>query len=74
MILKILKFIPVLPFFVFFAPFVLGFFYFAWAIDKSFALLIHGTQPAGTEASKAMQKLRTQGVNGYSRKNKLKKV
>lgn len=41
---------------------------FAWAIDKSFALLIHGTQPAGTEASKAMQKLRVQGVNGYSRK------
>ena len=47
---------------------------FAWAIDKSFALLIHGTQPAGTEASKAMQKLRVKGVNGYNRKKKLQKV
>lgn len=46
---------------------------FAYAIDKSFAILIHGTQPAGSDASKAMQKLRVEGINGYSRKKKLEK-
>jgi hypothetical protein len=30
--------------------------------DQSFALLIHGTQPAGTKASKALQKLKRDGI------------
>ena len=34
--------------------------------DKSFALLIHGTQPAGSEASTALKKLK--GKGSYSRK------
>lgn len=38
--------------------------------DKSFALLIHGTQPAGTIAAKAMSAMRALGINGYSRKKK----
>lgn len=37
--------------------------------EKSFALLIHGTQPAGSEASKARSLLRkTTGFTGYSKK------
>jgi hypothetical protein len=39
----------------------------AWKTNDNFALLIHGTQPAGTDASKAMQKLRVKGLNGYNR-------
>ena len=34
--------------------------------DKSFALLVHGTQPAGSEASTALKKLK--GKGSYSRK------
>jgi hypothetical protein len=34
----------------------------------SFALLIHGTMPAGTEAGKAVAKLRKLGLGSYSRK------
>lgn len=34
----------------------------------SFALLLHGTQPAGSEASKALNKNRKKGIMGYSRK------
>jgi hypothetical protein len=34
----------------------------------SFALLIHGSQPAGTEASKAISALRKQGEFGYGEK------
>lgn len=37
----------------------------AWKQDKSFALLIHGTQPAGSEAGKAWYKLRKAGLSGY---------
>ena len=37
---------------------------------KNFALLLHGTQPKGTEAAKALQTLKKQGITGYSRKNK----
>ena len=32
-----------------------------------FALLIHGTQPAGTETMKAIMKLRDEGIMGYNR-------
>jgi len=39
--------------------------------DRSFALLIHGTQPAGSEASRARSLLRKSGgFTGYSRKKK----
>ena len=38
--------------------------------DESFALLIHGTQPKGSEASQALQKLRKAGKGGYSNKRK----
>lgn len=47
---------------------------YAYSADNtSFALLLHGVQPAGTVASKALSKLRKQGVGGYG-KNKLVKV
>ena len=35
----------------------------------NFALLLHGTQPAGSEASKALVQLRRKGFTGYSRKS-----
>ena len=38
--------------------------------NDSFALLIHGTQPKGSEASQALQKLRKKGKGGYSNKRK----
>ena len=38
--------------------------------NQSFAILIHGTQPAKTEASKAMMKLRKEGLNGYGKASK----
>lgn len=37
---------------------------------KSFALLIHGTQPKGSEAAKALSALRKSGWSGYSKKKK----
>lgn len=42
----------------------------AWSQDKPFAILLHGTQPKGSEASKALQSLKQKGFTGYSRKNK----
>ena len=36
--------------------------------DESFALLIHGTQPKGSEASQALQKLRKKGIGGYGKR------
>jgi len=42
----------------------------AFAQDKSFALLIHGTQKAGSEMSKAKSALRKQGIAGYQRKGR----
>jgi len=44
----------------------------AWNYDGNFAQLIHGTQPAGSLASKALQALRKKGIMGYSRKKKRK--
>lgn len=38
----------------------------AVSCDQSFALLLHGTQPAKSEASKAVMLLRKQGFSGYS--------
>lgn len=40
----------------------------AYASDKSFALLIHGTQPKGSEMGKAKSALRKRGIEGYRRK------
>jgi len=37
---------------------------------KSFALLVHGTQPVGSEAGKAWQRLKENGIGGYSDKPK----
>lgn len=37
----------------------------AFLQDKSFALLLHGTQPAQSVASKALSALRLQGIGGY---------
>ena len=39
---------------------------------KSFALLIHGTQPSKSEASRAWTELKKKGKSGYSRKKKKK--
>lgn len=39
----------------------------AYASDKSFALLLHGTQPKGSVASKALSVLRKLGWKGYSK-------
>jgi hypothetical protein len=41
----------------------------AFGEDKrSFALLLHGTQPMGTEAAASLSALRAEGINGYSDK------
>jgi len=42
----------------------------AYAQDKSFALLLHGTQPAGSEASKSKQILAKKGFKGYGKTSK----
>jgi hypothetical protein len=34
--------------------------------DKSFALLLHGTQPAGSVAAKSLSTLKAQGFAGYN--------
>ena len=44
----------------------------AFKQDKSFALLLHGVQPAGTEASKALQTLKKEEKGSYNRE-KIKK-
>lgn len=36
-----------------------------WKGTKSFAILLHGSQPAGSEAGKAWQLLKTKGRGGY---------
>lgn len=43
---------------------------YAWKHNVSFAILIHGTQNAGSEASVALTKLRKNGVTGYRRGSK----
>lgn len=39
----------------------------AYTRGPSFALLLHGTQPAGSDASRAMQLLKQSGFNGYGK-------
>ena len=41
--------------------------------DKSFALLIHGTQPPGSEASKAWVKIMQSGIGGYNGNSNFRK-
>jgi hypothetical protein len=36
-----------------------------WNYDKSFAILLHGNQPAGSVAGKAWQVIKTKGQGGY---------
>jgi hypothetical protein len=36
-----------------------------WQGNKDFAILLHGTQPAGSEAGKAWYKIKTTGPGGY---------
>ena len=38
--------------------------------DKNFCLLLHGTQPAGSESSKALSALRVGGWSGYNVKSR----
>lgn len=40
----------------------------AYGSDESFALLIHGGQPAGSKASKAKEALKGKGWTGYNKK------
>ncbi len=42
----------------------------AYIHDESFCLLIHNTQPKGSEASKALSKLRKLGIGGYGKQKK----
>ena len=37
----------------------------AWNSQANFAISLHGTQPAGTDAAKSWQKIKTQGAGGY---------
>ena len=46
----------------------------AYASEKSFALLLHGTQRKETPAAKAMSALRIAGFNGYSQKSRKKQA
>lgn len=40
----------------------------AWGSERNFALLLHGTQAAGTESAKALSLLKARGFKGYSAK------
>lgn len=42
----------------------------AYAGKNSFAVLLHGTQPASTNASRALEKLKKLGMGGYNEKKK----
>jgi hypothetical protein len=41
----------------------------AYGSERSFALLLHGTQPKDSVAAKALSALKAQGFTGYSKKN-----
>ncbi len=46
----------------------------AFGDSGSFALLLHGMQPAGTEAAQAMTALKKEGITGYGKKNTFRKA
>lgn len=41
----------------------------AYQADESFALLVHGSQPKGSEAGEALKQLKKDGWTGYSKEN-----
>jgi len=46
----------------------------AYKKEGSFALLIHGSQPAGSEASNALKELKKEGWTGYTKKGRKKEA
>lgn len=46
----------------------------AYAQNKNFAILIHGTQKAGSQMGKAKAALSKRGIKGYSKKNNQQKL
>jgi hypothetical protein len=46
----------------------------AYMQDKSFFLLLHGVQPKGSEASKALSVLKKQGIHGYGKKKDIREL
>lgn len=46
----------------------------AYKQEKSFALLIHGSQPKGSEASEALKTLKKKGWTGYTKKGRKKET
>ena len=46
----------------------------AYMQDKSFALLLHGVQPKGSDASKALSVLKKQGIHGYGKKKGVREL
>jgi hypothetical protein len=46
----------------------------AFMQDKSFCLLLHGVQPKGSEASKALSVLKKQGIHGYGKKKDIREL
>ena len=46
----------------------------AFMQDKSFALLLHGVQPKGSDASKALSVLKKQGIHGYGKKKDVREL
>ena len=46
----------------------------AYMRDESFCLLIHNTQPKGSEASKALSVLKKQGIHGYGKKKDIREL
>lgn len=46
----------------------------AFMQDNSFCLLLHGVQPKGSEASKALSVLKKQGIHGYGKKKDIREL
>ena len=46
----------------------------AFSQDKSFCLLLHGVQPKGSEASKALSVGKKQGIHGYGKKKGVREL
>ena len=46
----------------------------AYLQDKPFVLLLHGTQPKGSNAAKALSLLRKQGIGGYGKQKKTREL
>jgi len=46
----------------------------AFMQEKSFCLLLHGVQPKGSDASKALSVLKKQGIHGYGKKKDIREL